>query len=199
MCDCNNSFGWFQSHSSCWADTILMTLLIPSLNKYYFTKMLKKINLDLDDFYPCKQNITNCEKEYLIRKIWGKEFTINKPSITHDRLLEVLKMINNKNEIINGFWSLETYTPKGNMFCIVTDRNKGLDEIKNYILLSVILAKKKHVVCNIKCDNNKWYYYDNERSKENKKLKLIKIKSTNNILEFKKEALLYYFFYTRKL
>lgn len=197
MCDCKKSYGWMQSHSSCWADTILMSLLIPSLNKHYFIKFLKKLNLNLDDFFPCNQIITNCEKEYLIRKIWGKTVRIDKPSITHDRLGEILHMIHKNNKIINDY-NLRNFKPKGNMFCILSENKIALDKINNFILQTVILSRKSHVVCIIRCDDNKWYYYDNERAKSKKKLKLFKLKFYENFLFFNSDAILYYYLYTKQ-
>ena len=199
MCDCEESFGWTQSHSSCWADTIFMTLLIPSLSRFYFLKLLKKLHLHINDFYPCKQEITNCEKEYLIRKIWGREYGINTPSVTSMRFKEILLLIN-KNNVMIPDHQLYNFKPKGNMFCVFSDtKDYAFDKLADFVLVSLILSGYEHVVCVIRCDNNKWYYFDNERAKRNKKLLLTKFKCKNNVFSFDVEALKYYYFYVKKI
>lgn len=197
MCDCKNSYGWAQSHSTCWADTIFMSLLIPPFTRHYFIKFLKKRKLFLPDFFPCKQEISHYEKEYLIKKIWGKNYSISEGSVTYYRIKEILNYINNNNIIIDIYF-FKHYKPKGNMFCLASEKIIYMPiEIKKFTIQSVFLFLKEHVTCIIRCEDNKWYFFDNERAAKNKKLKLLKIKIQNKCFVIKNKALFYVYLYAK--
>lgn len=199
MCDCKNSYGWTQSHATCWADSIFMSLLIPPLTRYYFIKYLKKKKLFVHDFFPCKQHISHYEKDYLIKKIWGREFSILKGSATYYRIEEILRYINVNNIIIEHYF-LKHYKPVGNMFCLTSEFISYMPiEIKKFVIQSIILFLKKHVTCIIRCDDNKWYFFDNERAVRKKKLKLLRIRTKNDEFIIKNKALLYIYLYAKKI
>jgi len=190
MCDCKKSYGWAQSYSSCWADTILMSLLIPPITKHYFIRFLKKRNLHLVDFFPCTQFISHYEKEYLIKKIWNKSVSIREGNYTYCRLEELLKYININNIMIERYF-LEYYKPLGNMFCITSKYVTVMPvTIKNFTIQSILLFLNKHVTSIIRCEDDNFYYFDNERAAIKKKLKLMKIKIKDNSFTLDQKALL---------
>lgn len=199
MCDCKNSYGWMQSYATCWADSILMSLLIPPLTRYYFIKYLNKKKLFIYDFFPCAQYITHYEKDYLIKKIWGREFSILQGSETYYRIEEVLKYININNVMVENYF-LKVFKPMGNMFCITSEIISPMPiTLKNFTIQSIILFLKKHVTCIVKCDDQNWYFFDNERSIKRKKLKLVKIKINDNTIIIKNKALMYVYLYAKNI
>lgn len=201
---CKSLLGITQSIGTCWFDSVMMALLIPSNMNKLWAPSLKTLGLTWRELVD--------DHDFEIRKAWlenhgrifsyfpdrvdsgGRqedllEYLINRLNINKGVNLEYNykgKLI--KNNIINITHYTEHIIPDDIIFntspdffaCLfnsyefprMTTMNIKKEIVQNgntYLLESILLASYPHAVSYVEC-KGRWYFYDNERARVNKKL-----------------------------